>query len=89
MAAVASSLEPKKLALVAYITPLIEDAAIHDENTFVMWTNKQLQDMLRYFMDPQPVNVMKFDKEGLINAVEASVGVFREASEVEPSIATV
>ena len=69
-----ASLEQKKLSILPHITPLI-DAAIHNEDTIAMWTNKQLQDMLRYFTDPQPVNVMKLDKERLINAVRASVCV--------------
>ena len=50
----------------------------NNEDMIAMWTNKQLQDMLRYFTDPRPVNVMKLDKEGLVNAVKASVGVYRE-----------
>ena len=50
----------------------------NNEDTIAMWTNKQLQDMLRYFTDPRPVNVMKLDKEGLRNAVRASVCVCRE-----------
>ena len=37
----------------------------NNEDTIAMWTNKQLQDMLRYFTDPRPVNVMKLDKERL------------------------
>ena len=53
----------------------------NNEDMIAMWTNKQLQDMLRYFTDPRPVNVMKLDKEGLRNnAVKASesVGGYRE-----------
>jgi len=41
-------------------------------------SNKQLQDMLRYFTDPRPVNIMKLDNKGLINAVKATVRVLRE-----------
>ena len=48
-------------SLLPNLTPMI-DAAVHNEDTIVMWTNKQLQDMLRYFTYPQPVNVMKLDK---------------------------
>jgi len=57
-----------------------------------MWTNKQLQDMLRYFTDPapQPVNVMKLDKEGLRNAVSrASVCVCTEERATINPIASV
>ena len=58
--AAVKSLEQKKLSILPHITPLI-DAAIHNEDTITMWTNKQLQDMLRYFTDPRPVNIMKLD----------------------------
>ena len=52
-------------------------------------SNKQLQDMLRYFTDPQPVNIMKLDKEGLINAVKATVDVLREKMATVTPIASV
>ena len=61
----------------------------NNEDTIAMWTNTQLQDMLRYFTDPRPVNVMKLDKEGLINAVKASVGVCREERTTVTPIASV
>jgi hypothetical protein len=49
-------------SLLPHLTPMI-DAAVHNEDTIVMWTKKQLQDMLRYYFTyPQPVNVMKLDK---------------------------
>ena len=35
-----ASLEQKKLSILPHITPLI-DAAIHNEDTIAMWTNKQ------------------------------------------------
>ena len=43
--AAVASLEHKKLSLLSHTTPLI-DVAIHNEDTIVMWTKKQLQDML-------------------------------------------
>ena len=66
-------------SLLPHITPMI-DAAVHNEDTIVMWTHKKLQDMLKYFTYPRPVNVMKLDKERLRNAVKASesVGGYRE-----------
>ena len=77
--AAAESLDHKNLSILPHVTPLI-DEVIHNEDPIAMWTNKQLQDMLRYFTDPRPMNVMKLDKEGLINAVKASVGVCREGA---------
>ena len=74
--AAAESLDHKNLSILPHVTPLI-DEVIHNEDPIAMWTNKQLQDMLRYFTDPRPVNVMKLDKEGLRNAVRASVCVCR------------
>ena len=61
----------------------------NNEDTIAMWTNTQLQDMLRYFTDPRPVNVMKLDKERLRNAVRASARVCREERATVNPIASV
>ena len=51
---VVASLEQKKFSILPHKAPLA-DAAKNNKDTIVMWTNKQLQDMLRYFTDPRPV----------------------------------
>jgi len=71
---------------------LVKPLQNNEDMIVAMWTNKQLQDMLRYFTDPppQPENVMKLDKEGLRNAVSrASVCVCTEERATINPIASV